>query len=236
MKWQQSGRENMMPKSTPLFGLIYVLSAVLFLIGVSFDMWLLRFITKPIPVLLLMIWIGLYIDKRRYVMCILLGLGASLAGDVFLELPGNYFLFGLVSFLIAHILYIVAYLQDAKDLHLLRALPAGVYGVIFVSVLVSGGQLGPLLIPVVIYATVLCAMLWRAGSRYGAASVSTFSAHMAFWGAVFFVMSDSLLGLNRFYTQDIPFVRFGISSLYWLGQAGITFSVLSSLHPQQKSS
>ena len=48
-------------------------------------------------------------NLSRYAGFILAGLVFSLAGDVFLMLPSDQFMAGLVSFLIAHLFYIAAF-------------------------------------------------------------------------------------------------------------------------------
>ena len=76
-------------------------------------------------------------------------------------------------------------------------------------------------IPVFVYATVIGAMLWRAGSlvRLDAAG------RWALAGAALFVASDMVLAWNRFVAPD-PTLRYGNILLYWAGQWGIAASVV----------
>lgn len=71
------------------------------------------------------------------------------------------------------------------------ALPAlafsAITGITLFSVLASHG-LGPLLAPVALYALAISAMLWRALACGGLAAL----------GAGLFVLSDSLIGIDRF--------------------------------------
>ena len=94
-------------------------------------------------------------------------------------------------------------------------------GAILLSILISHG-LGDLLIPVVVYALVISAMLWRALARLGS-DVPKRSAVLAAAGAVSFVFSDALIGINRFVVafEAAPYL---LIATYWLGQWGITAS------------
>lgn len=89
------------------------------------------------------------------------------------------------------------------------------------SILISHG-LGDLLIPVVVYALVISAMLWRALARLGS-DVPKRSAQLAAIGAALFVFSDTLIGINRFVVtfDAAPYL---LIITYWLGQWGITAS------------
>ena len=94
-------------------------------------------------------------------------------------------------------------------------------GAVLLSILISHG-LGDLLIPVVVYALVISAMLWRALARLGG-DVPKRSALLAAAGAASFVFSDTLIGINRFVVafEAAPYL---LITTYWLGQWGITAS------------
>ena len=204
--------------------------AALFAAGALIDVRGLRLASKPWPVVALAIWVWTASPKDRYRTCLTAGLVASLAGDMFLELsPRALFLPGLVSFLIAHVLYVLAYLSDTRALAPLRAIPAYAYGVGLVALLWPG--LGPLAIPVAIYAVVICTMLWRAAARVGHAAEP--SARLALVGAVTFAASDSLIAVGRFggYLVDEAIRtstawRLAIMTTYWLGQWAIAASAV----------
>lgn len=57
-------------------------------------------------------------------------------------------------------------------------------------------RLGPLLLPVIVYGLALNGMAWQAWER--AARVGSPGARLAAWGAALFVLSDSVLAVNRF--------------------------------------
>lgn len=202
--------------------IIALLSALLFIYAVTIDSTALRLASKGLPVLALFFWLrsAPADDYRRWVS---LGLLCSLAGDLLLEWPADLFVFGLGAFLLGHLCYLVAYLGDTRragPLALLLALCAG--GGMF-AVLASR-PLGPLLIPVGLYALTISAMLWRALARLGEPSIGRTSAWLAAAGASLFVLSDSLIGINRF-VAPFEAARYAIIITYWLGQFGIAASV-----------
>lgn len=205
--------------------LIGGLAAIGFLVGVQQDIFWLRMLCKPIPVVCMALWL---LPRRgeAYARWLLLGLLFSLAGDVLLEIPRNLFIAGLIAFLLAHLCYILAYLQDSRALAPLRALPCLVYGVALCGLLFVDGHMKPgLKLPVAVYALVICSMLWRAAARFGVAGIGRFSVQAAMWGAILFALSDSMIAINKFYA---PFgaARYAIIVTYWAGQLGIVASVL----------
>jgi uncharacterized membrane protein YhhN len=126
---------------------------------------------------------------------ILAGLVFSLAGDVFLMLPRDRFVPGLVSFLIAHLLYIAAFGQDSSFLAApLLALPFAGAGAILLAVLLP--KAGKLKVPVLVYATAIVVMGWQAATRWQV--VADEAAFCAMLGAILFMLSDSVLAINRF--------------------------------------
>lgn len=153
----------------------------------------------------------------------------SLLGDVLLAWPGDLFVFGLGAFLVAHLAYLKAYLSDCRRLALLPLVIALGVGALLLGILISNG-LGPLLVPVIVYAMAISAMLWRALARLGT-DVPKRSALLAAAGALAFVFSDSVIGINRFVSpfHAAPYV---IILSYWLGQWGIAASAFSKRLPR----
>ena len=201
--------------------LLGLAGAALFLYGRITGDAQLSLLTKGIPVIALLLWLrqapaGTY---RRW---IAVGLVFSLAGDILLDWPGDLFVFGLGAFLLAHLAYLRAYCSDSRQpahTALLLALIAG--GAMF-AVLASSG-LGELLIPVACYATAISLMLWRALARLGHPQLQPRSTWIAAGGAALFVLSDSLIGINRF-VASFDAAPYAIILTYWLGQWGIAAS------------
>lgn len=140
--------------------------------------------------------------STRYQRWIVAGIACSLGGDVFLMLPGDWFVQGLVSFLLAHLCFLVALTADARlgvrPFALLACLGYGVLNL---------WALWPTLpdelhVPVIVYVTVLACMggqaVARAWHHVAARDALASPAWLAAAGALLFMLSDTLLAWNRF--------------------------------------
>jgi uncharacterized membrane protein YhhN len=209
---------------------IALLAAGLFAAGVIVDDHVLRLATKAGPVVALGVWVFQRAPRGRYRSGVLGGLAASLVGDMLLEIDRQrLFVPGLLAFLVAHVLYVVAYTSDARRPAPGIALPAYAYGAGMLALLAPG--LGAMTIPVGVYTAVICTMLWRAGARLGA--VEPASARLALAGAIVFAASDSMIALGRFGAHLFGpalgaslALRLAIMATYWLGQWGIAASAM----------
>jgi uncharacterized membrane protein YhhN len=143
---------------------------------------------------------------------------ASLAGDVFLMLPRDLFVFGLGAFLVAHLCYIAGFWSHGPS-----AVAFVVAGALVVAALtplairilraVDDPQLRP---AVATYIVVIAAML--------ATALATGNAIAAI-GAGLFVVSDSMIAWDRF-VNEFPGAGVAIMVTYHLGQAGLVLSLL----------
>ncbi len=186
---------------------------------------ILQLMIKPLLIPALMILLVSITTTNRDKKLLLIGLFFSWMGDVWLMLQdhdGLFFMLGLVSFLITHIFYIVFFIRiSSAQPSLLQQQPIWVllvigYGITLAWLLFP--HLGPLKIPVIIYATVLCSMLLSSIHVYR--KVNTAAARYYLLGAAFFVVSDSLLAINKFY-QPIPEAGILIMLTYCMAQYGI---------------
>lgn len=172
------------------------LSAIVHLVAEYRGPRALAYVAKPLTTVLLVIvaTLGDGADSR-YRMLIVAGLVCSLAGDVFLMLPGDRFIAGLVSFLFAHVFYIIAFTQGAAfGARPLLGVPFFIAAEIVLAFLWP--QLGKLRVPVIVYVVALVAMAWQASVR--AAVVGGTPALLAAIGAALFVVSDATLAVDRF--------------------------------------
>ena len=130
-----------------------------------------------------------------YQRLILLGLLFSLAGDVFLMLPKDRFLFGLVSFLIAHVIYIGAFTSGSG-----LSCTVWIIGIVLAIGIIMAVLLlpytGRMKLPVLFYMFIILVMAWQAWERFHANGRT--NSLLAAAGATLFVLSDSLLAWNRF--------------------------------------
>ncbi len=114
-----------------------------------------------------------------------------------------FFIYGLVAFLSGHVLYVFSYKQmrDPESVGGLLStqkirfsFPIILAGTGLVVVLLP--HLGELKIPVMIYALVITIMVLQALFRFGFTSKKSFL--LIFVGALFFMISDSALAINKF--------------------------------------
>lgn len=203
--------------------ILALMGAATYVYGLTVHATLLCLLVKPMPVLALLGWLH-DAPPSEYRRWISLGLIFSVVGDVLLAWPGDLFVFGLGAFLLAHLAYLKAYLSDCRRPALLSLALALGLGATLLGILISSG-LGPLLVPVIVYGLAISAMLWRALARLGTA-VPERSAWLAAAGALAFVFSDSVIGINRFVApfHAAPYL---IIISYWLGQWGIAASAFT---------
>src|SRR5690606_30563300 len=101
------------PASRTTLALLVAASAAAAIVGalLSGEWRWLHYVFKPLTTLMLL-WIALRSPSAvwsRYRKLIIAGLALSVAGDIFLMLPGDWFVPGLVSFLLAHVPYASAF-------------------------------------------------------------------------------------------------------------------------------
>ena len=150
-------------------------------------------------------------DVRRWV---LVGLVLSLGGDIALLWPKDGFLPGLVSFLFAHLAYLIGFTRD-RGFAAVR-LPFALYALVAGAILALlwPGVPAALRLPVAIYVLCLASMaaqaavLWRTGvERAGVLAL----------GGALFVASDALLATNKF-AAALPAANLWMLATYWLAQ------------------
>ncbi|MFI0395674.1 lysoplasmalogenase [Paracoccus jiaweipingae] len=174
--------------------LAFALLAVTATLAAALGLDVLHWLTKPTATLVLlgMVWPR----PGAYARAVALGLAASAAGDAFLMLPQDLFLPGLACFFVAHLAYIRAFSHDTRLLpDAWAALGAGVLGVAIIAALWPGLPAG-MGLPVVAYAGVLALMAAQAVGRARRNPVP--GAGLAAAGAMLFLISDTVLALDRF--------------------------------------
>jgi len=160
-----------------------------------------------------------------YYRFLLIGMIFCLGGDVLLALPAKkMFLYGLMSFLLGHVFYVVAFFYTAG---INQWTGAG----LAISVLAGGGMflwlrphLGSMKIPVIFYILVITAMVVGAWSVVGAGELKPAGRVAAFVGALGFYVSDVFVARQRFLKSEIVNRLIGLP-LYYGGQFLLAFSV-----------
>lgn len=214
------------------FTLIFILIILLNLLG-QFDYFPgLNLYVKPLICLAL----GIYLFRQTKLFSgfnrlIFSGLALSLFGDCFLLFAGGdvyFFLYGLVAFLLAHILYSFAFFRDFKNDpqapkfygHLMLFV-MGVFSLSYYSWIRD--YLNDFRIPVMAYMFVISIMAILAGYRY--LRVNLLSFRLIYFGAIFFVISDSALAYNKF-VEPYPFAGVLIMGTYMIAQYLITMGAI----------
>jgi uncharacterized membrane protein YhhN len=196
--------------------------AVLNWLAVGFRYKPLEYLAKPATLALLIAVAFLLdpqIDGRRWAFVV--ALAFSLAGDVFLMLPRDRFLFGLGSFFLAHVAYIVGLRIGMTQILPLVVATAAV----LVLVLLIGRPIlqavrrdhPSMSSPVSAYMALIAVMVAAA-----LASGNPFAAT----GAVIFMASDTLIAWNRF-VRPLGWAPVTIMVTYHLGQAGLVLSLVT---------
>lgn len=187
-------------KSYKLLTLFFVVIAVYF-IGKFFHLSTVLLISKPLIVTSLLIWYLAYTHTcfsplKKW---IILALIFCTAGDTLLMFDGKndlFFLLGLVAFLLGHLFFIIAFVEIKRENHKPLKWPyillPMLYFIAIMAILLP--KAANLQVAISIYALVIVAMLIFAlhliDLQKGGKAIA--------FGAMFFVISDSLLAINKF--------------------------------------
>ncbi|APX67957.1 MULTISPECIES: lysoplasmalogenase [unclassified Brucella] len=188
---------------------------------ISLWRWL-HYLTKPTATLLLLgaVLCAKRTNSKPYGLAIAFGLAFAALGDFFLMLPGDYFMAGLICFLITHCAYIYALCRDARfGAH---KGPFVVFTIVALAIIFGLWTSLPaaLKIPVIIYAAALGIMAAQATSRALGTPAETprrYAAWLAAAGGLFFMVSDTLLAYGRF-SLHIPLNAFWVLGTYYAAQ------------------
>ena len=215
--------------------LLVVISAIGAIAGVLHGSpWLwLHYICKPLTTLLILWLASRAVEpvSPRYLGAVLAGIVLSLVGDVFLMLPYDLFVPGLVAFLLAHLCYITAFVADSNFKQKIAGVAAfaavGAANLYFLLPKLPAA----LMIPVLAYVAVLTAMAGLAAARAwalrnGDAGLIGASSSAAIGGTLF-VLSDSLLAWDKF-GGGIALSPLWVLASYYAAQWCIARSVDSS--------
>ena len=173
------------------------------------------FITKPLIMVSIMIFYFLLTHEKRSFQDKLMFIAFffSMLGDTFLMFNGEkYFMFGLGLFFITHLLYIFVFTRNWLKRNLFTRISFVLFSVIMLFILQHNISKS-LLIPIVIYMITITIMVISASER----NTNTESYRLVFMGAILFLLSDSLIAIDKF-VVPIPFQTFLIMGTYILAQ------------------
>ena len=215
---------------------IALLFALLDWIAVARGWNALEYIAKPAVMVCLIAWLGVNGGWSGPLLWFTAGLVLSMAGDVFLMLPKERFVAGLVSFLLAHVAYVIGLNTTPLPMSVVTIILLVI--VVLVSTrlffrisqgLVATGN-SQLKIPVMVYTIVISLMLFSALLAYVRPSWSPGAALLVGLGATLFYLSDSLLAWNKF-VSPLKYGRLMVISTYHAGQVLITLGAALNFLP-----
>jgi len=206
--------------------LIAIITAMLDWLAVVKNWKKLEYLMKPAVIIALISWLALNDGFSGQMIWFGIGLVFSLAGDIFLMLPTNHFIKGLISFLLAHIAYIIGLNQTIPPLNIVSL-------ILTILVLVTTYQMyrritsglseagrKTLTIPLLIYTVAISIMLLSALLTLVRPSWEALPALIVSIGALMFFISDSILAWNKF-VHVINYGSLAVMVTYHLGQLGI---------------
>lgn len=197
----------------------FLIFASLFLVLIPLQPYPGSFLIKAIPAASLALLAITHVSGLQGTL-LALGFLFSAGGDIALELDReNYFVIGLALFLVAHLFYIGAFLQDAR-LEQARW-PALVLLLLYSGVLtvLLWPALEALRLPVLAYMVVITAMGMVAALRPGP------GAWLVLAGAFLFILSDSLIAIDKF-LRPVPAGRYAVMVTYYSAQLLIAYGML----------
>lgn len=185
-----------------------IIPTVLFFIAAIADIWGIITVNETMktiakPMLLTLLAVVYLASVKKPIFWYVLGMFFCFVGDVLLMFNGsNFFMFGLSAFLLAHVVYIKvssSFLQ--KDLTV-KMISSSFPFVFFFAILMYliYPNLGEMLFPVVVYGITI--------STFGAVAFLNYRSKKSienlwlFVGAFFFILSDSLIAVNKFYEPN----------------------------------
>ena len=164
-----------------------------------------KYIIKPLITISLMVFYA-YQSRLggRFAKRIFAGLFFGLIGDsflMFINVNDSFFMFGLIAFLIGHLIYIAAFYLDYKWNPTIEKQATRIALVVFGLFclgfyLYLRPYLSGMRIPVMIYSFVISLMAIMAVNRKG--RVTTISFRLICFGSILFLISDSVLAYNKF--------------------------------------
>lgn len=219
----------MLTKTEKQFSILFVIIVLMELLtGSTESLEIVHYIAKPAIVISLIFLFAKTSESlpKPIKKLTLFALVFSLLGDVmlmFVDTSEHFFTLGLVAFLTAHIMYVLVFLKHRNK----QKSPFGfialllIYAACLFNFLKDG--LGDMLIPVIVYMIIILAMATTAFLRKN--NVNILSYGLVFFGAICFMISDSILALNKFY-QPIPWSNVSIMVTYALAQYLIVIGIL----------
>lgn len=198
----------MQKRTSLLLHLLFAVIVVVELTGRFLDNIHLEYMVKP----LIMIWVAVYFlifkKKKEFTLPVLVAFFFSWVGDNFLMFSGKnelFFFAGVGGFFCAQLTYIYIFstFKEKPGKGLLQRKPALIIPfivyVIGIYILLFPGLEGLMKPIILVYALSLIGMSMMALNRKG--RVGLLSYRLVFFGSILFLISDSMIALNKFYAE-----------------------------------
>jgi uncharacterized membrane protein YhhN len=165
---------------------------------------------------------GMWLEQGIYPYLICAGLFFGFLGDVSIEIK---FLYGIVTFLIGHLIYIAAFIYLGGFIWLIAPVFTGFFAVMFAVYKILKPDFGKMLGPVIAY-TVIIGLMFAASvvlpfTEYNLPSTQI---NLIVIGSILFVISDILLAIYKFLVSKYQ-IRVANLSIYFISQILIAASV-----------
>ena len=217
-----------------IFLILFVCVSVVQMIGVTKENQKIIYYSKPLlmPLLALYYAFGsLALNSFNWLIVVALLFGCG--GDIFLMLKGkeSYFLLGMVSFLLGHVFYIIAFIMSMGTNILLFIVSGPILLIPVIIIMLKTlpkykDSLGDMKIRVFVYMGAILFMHVTAILRvsyYGLICARFFSVYL---GSILFILSDSLIAINEFTERKVPNIRIYVMATYILGQFLIALGMI----------
>jgi alkenylglycerophosphocholine/alkenylglycerophosphoethanolamine hydrolase len=194
--------------------------------------WL-RYSSKPLVIILLAVWLPLQPISFPILFWFFLALVFSLIGDIWLLAPSRFFMVGLVSFLLAHVSYIVAFNQQSQPpftwpviqlVSFFIFMGVFVYPILFKGIKSRSGT-RKLQGATLIYFIILSLMAFSTVSTLLRPEWERQTAAFVAAGGLLFYFSDFILAFDRF-IRPVSHGRLIVHITYHLGQFGLILGVV----------
>jgi uncharacterized membrane protein YhhN len=215
-----------------LFLWIALLVALLDWIAVAMNWKTLEYFAKPGVMLALLAWMWQSGAISGQATWFAAGLIFSLAGDIFLMLPAEQFIAGLVAFLLAHLAYLVGFNPTPPPLNLASLIPAVLLGLVAgqiyrgVAAGLAASNNDNLRLPVLVYSGAISLMLLSALLTLVRDEWNAGPALLVSAGALLFFLSDTFLAWNKF-VVPLTYGKLRVIITYHLGQILIVIGAMT---------
>lgn len=189
--------------------LVFLISAIVFILSTLFKPYPFSWLVKIVPIVILIAYTS-QMNSTVIPRLFVVGLVFSMFGDFILDNDRQAgFLYGLGAFFIAHIFYISSLGKwNIRSKSAIISIGVCIY-ISFMAYLILP-HLGSMLLPVVAYFLILVLMCFS----------TLFCRRSNIWlvlGGISFLVSDSVIGLNKFYTH-VPYSSLLIMTSYYFAQ------------------